>query len=177
MNTLLSSWQNFYVLIGSAGASLIGLQFVAIALVSNLRRNPTMESLSAFATPTVLHLAGALLVSAVMAAPWPSVFPASVTLAICGLIGLAYCANVSRRARRQTVYKPVMEDWLWHVILPCSTYAAMGFAALFVRTLPQPALFVIAAGALALLFIGIHNAWDTVIYMVTTARGDSNKQE
>jgi hypothetical protein len=29
-------------------------------------------------------------------------------------------------------------------------------------------MFVIAAVALGLLFIGIHNAWDTMTYMVTS---------
>ena len=33
---------------------------------------------------------------------------------------------------------------------------------------PTSALFVIAATALLLLFIGIHNAWDTVTYVALT---------
>ena len=176
MNTPLAAWQNFYVIIGSAAASLIGLQFVAIALVSNIRRNPTAESIGAFATPTVMHLGGSLLVSALMTAPWHSIFPASMALAVYGLTGLGYCAIVGRRARRQTVYKPVLEDWLWHAILPCVVYAAIALAAVFLRTFVQPTLFVIGAGALGLLLVGIHNAWDTVVYMVTIGfDGDSKK--
>jgi hypothetical protein len=172
MNTPLSAWQNFYVIIGSGAASLIGLQFVAIALVNNLRRNPTAETISAFATPTVMHLGGALLVSAIMTAPWRSIFPASVVLATCGLAGLGYCAIVGRRARRQTGYKPVLEDWLWHAIIPCAIYAAIGLSALLLRTITGPALFAIGAGALGLLLVGIHNAWDTVTYLLTGSRDD-----
>jgi len=168
-NTQLSAWQNFYVIIGSAGASLIGIQFVVIALIVNLRRRTTADQMSAFATPTVTHLGGALLVSAIMSAPWPSLFPASVTLGLCGLAGIGYGAIVIRRARRPTGYKLVWEDWLWHAILPCCIYAALAIAALFLRRTTQYAIFVIAAAALGLLLIGIHNAWDTVTYMITTS--------
>jgi hypothetical protein len=178
MNTALAAWQNFYVIIGSAGASLIGLQFVAIALVSNFRRNPTAEALSAFATPTVLHLGGALLVSAVMTAPWLSIFGPSVAVTTCGLAGLGYCAIVGRGVRRQTEYKPVLEDWLWHAILPGLSYALISLAAILLRRIIQPALFAIGAGTLGLLLVGIHNAWDTVVYMVVSrSRNDSTKEK
>jgi hypothetical protein len=32
----LSAWQSFYVMVGSSGAALIGIQFVVIALVAKL---------------------------------------------------------------------------------------------------------------------------------------------
>ena len=37
--------------------------------------------------------------------------------------------------------------------------------------------FLVASAALALLFIGIHNAWDTVTYIVTSAADDDEKAE
>jgi ABC-type transporter Mla maintaining outer membrane lipid asymmetry permease subunit MlaE len=58
-----SAWQSFYVIVGSSGAALIGIQFVVIALIANMRQRPTTESISAFGTPTVVHLVSALLVS------------------------------------------------------------------------------------------------------------------
>jgi hypothetical protein len=36
------------------------------------------------------------------------------------------------------------------------------------RSNPQLALFVVGAAALGLLLIGIHNAWDTVTYIVVS---------
>jgi hypothetical protein len=168
----LSAWGNFYVIVGSSGAALIAVQFVVITLIAAMRSRPTPDSLSAFATPTVVHLAGALLVSAVMSAPWPSLFPPSVALAMCGLGGLAYGAIVIHRARRQTFYQPVWEDWLWYGILPGSVYAALALAAVFLRTTTQLAEFVIGASALVLLLIGIHNAWDSVTHIVVTGSHD-----
>jgi hypothetical protein len=168
----LSAWQSFYVIVGSSGAALIGVQFVVITLIAAMRMRPTPESLSAFAAPTVVHLAGALHVSAVMSVPWRSLFPTSVALAMCGLGGLAYGATVIHRARRQTYYQPVWEDWLWYALLPCSVYAALALAAVFLRPTTLIAEFVIGAAALGLLFISIHNAWDSVTHIVVAGSHD-----
>jgi hypothetical protein len=165
----LSAWESFYVIVGSSGAALIGVQFVVITLIAGMRRRAEAGSISAFATPTVVHLTGAFLISAIMSAPWTSLFPTSVALAMCGLGGLAYAAIVIHRARRQTDYRPVWEDWLWYATLPCSVYAALTLAALFLRTTTQLPMFVIGAAALGLLLIGIHNAWDSVTHLVVNA--------
>jgi hypothetical protein len=165
----LSGWENFYVIVGSSGAALIGLQFVVIALIKDTRTRTTSGTISAFGTPTVVHLVGALVISAIMSAPWPSLFPVACALTISGLTGVAYGASVIYRARRQTGYAPVLEDWLWHMILPWCAYAALTIAALLLLTITRTALFVIASAALGLLLIAIHNAWDTVTYIVMTA--------
>ena len=98
----LSSWENFYVIVGSSAGALIGLQFVVITLIADRRHLATSGSLSAFGTPTVVHLAGALVLSAIMSAPWPSLVPLSLALGIAGLIGIAYGGIVLRRAHRQS---------------------------------------------------------------------------
>ncbi len=175
VNPALSAWGNFYVIVGSSGAALIGVQFIVFTLIAAMRTRPTPDSISAFATPTVVHLAGALLVSAVMSAPWRSFFPASMALVICGLGGLAYGGTVIYLARRQTFYQPVWEDWLWHALLPCSAYAALALAAVFLHTTTQLAEFVIGTAALGLLFIGIHNAWDSVTHIVFAGSHDETK--
>ncbi len=167
---VLSAWENFYVIVGSSGGALIGLQFVVVTIIAALRTRATADTINAFGTPTVVHLTSALLVSAIMSAPWPSLFPASVALAICGLVGLTYGAIAIRRARRQTDYRPVWEDWLWYALLPCGVYATLAVGAVFLRTAPQVAAFVIGGAALGLLLIGIHNAWDTVTHIVVTSR-------
>jgi len=176
-HSLLSAWENFYVIVGSSGAALIGIQFVVIALIADMRQRPTADTIGDFGTPTVVHFGGALLVSALLSAPWPSLVPASVALAACGLGGLVYVAVAIRRARRQTTYRPVLEDWIWYMILPAGVYAALALAALFLSSLTQLALFVIAAVALGLLLIGIHNSWDTVTHLVITESQNDAKRK
>ncbi|MGH7583970.1 MAG: hypothetical protein ACREL5_12160, partial [Gemmatimonadales bacterium] len=72
---------------------------------------------------------------------------------------------VTRRALRQSAYQPVLEDWIWHSWLPFVSYGAVAAAGILLASHPHPALFVIGGAALLLLFIGIHNAWDTVTFM------------
>ena len=174
----LSAWESFYVIVGSSGGALIGLQFVVITLLAERPTRATGGSVGAFGTPTVVYFAGALVLSAVMSAPWPSVDPLSIAVGVCGLGGLAYAPIVIRRARRQADYAPVLEDWIWYAGLPCSCYAALAVAAVLLRRNPQPALFIVGAATLGLLLIGIHNSWDTVTYLVLSeSAADQTKSD
>jgi hypothetical protein len=166
-------WESFYVIVGSSGGALIGLQFVVMTLIAERRELASASTLSAFGTPTVVHLTVALIVSAIMSAPWPSHSSMSIALTICGLGGLTYAAMVIRRTRRQTGYQPVTEDWIWYVILPCLVYAALSLTPIFLRTSNGFPSFAIAAAALSLLLIGIHNAWDTVTHIIVTSRANN----
>jgi hypothetical protein len=49
-------------------------------------------------------------------------------------------------------------------------------SALAARAYARPALFVVGAAALLLLFVGIHNAWDTVAHLVFVMKKEE-KQE
>ncbi len=91
--------------------------------------------------------------------------------------GATYVVIVLRRARRQTDYQPVLEDWLWHTVLPLVSYTALVVAAIVLPGHAAPALFVIAAGTVLLLFIGIHNAWDNVIYIAIELYRSQNKSQ
>lgn len=165
----LNAWDSFYVIIGSSAAALTGLMFVVVTLLPEARRRLTVTAnvsgISAFATPTVLHLCAALLVSAMLSAPWRSLGRAGVALAIAGVIGFIYTAIVTRRVRRSSDYRPVFEDWLWHVLLPFIAYVTLVIAGASLRNDATDALFATGVATLLLLFIGIHNAWDTVTYL------------
>jgi hypothetical protein len=170
MDSPFSPWESFYVIIGSSAAALTGLQFVVIALGSESRNLGTEPEINAFATPTIVHFGAVLLISAILTAPWHHHWPPALTLAASGLAGLIYTLVILRRARRSVNYKPVLEDWIWHTIIPFLSYAAQTISALFLPHHPTPALFIIAAAALLLLFTGIHNAWDAVIYLALARR-------
>jgi len=163
--TPLFAWESFYVIVGSSGAALTGLQFVVIALIAESRRRSTVREISAFGTPTIVNFCAVLLVSAILSAPWHNLSSVSLALGVCGLAGVVYCLVVASRARSQTGYRPVFEDWLWHAVLPIIAHALLIVSAIFLPSHPQRVLFVIGASTLLLLFIGIHNAWDGVTYV------------
>jgi hypothetical protein len=165
--TPLAGWTNFYVIVGSSAGALIGLQFVVMALVSEMPRTPGQAQAGhAFATPTIVHFGTVLLLSAALSAPWHGIGAAAVFWGLLALGGVAYALIVARRLRVQTAYQPVFEDWLFHALLPFAAYATLASSACVVRAFPTEALFGVAAAALLLLFIGIHNAWDAVTYHV-----------
>ena len=164
-HSILASWESFYVIVGSSAAALTGLQFVVIALVADSERRSSIHEVNAFGTPTVVHFCAVLLVSAILSAPWHRLSSAGVAIGIAGAAGFGYAMLVIRRARRQTGYHPVLEDWIWYMTLPLVAYGTLVIAAVELRRHPDPALFVIGAAAVLLLYIGIHNAWDTVTYI------------
>jgi hypothetical protein len=116
-----------------------------------------------------VHFALALVLSAVLCAPWPGDTGLRATLAAVGVAALVYSAVVMRRAHRQQGYVPVLEDWVWHVVLPAVAYAAVLAAVVLLGRDTVVALFAVAASTLLLVCVGIHNAWDTVIYLTVGA--------
>jgi hypothetical protein len=112
-----------------------------------------------------VHFCAALFVSAAISAPWKSLQGAGLAVAACGISGAIYIIAVGRRARSQTGYKPVLEDWLWHVALPFVAYATLLAAGLILPRLIVPSSFGIASMTLLLVYIGIHNSWDTIVYV------------
>jgi hypothetical protein len=167
-HTLLSQWESFWVIVGSSAGGLTGLMFVVVALVreSSLPRSP--DTIDAFGTPTVIHFVAVLLLAAVLSAPWQRMKDPAHVVGATSLAGVVYMLVVLRRMVRQSGYKPVLEDWIWHQILPMIGYAMLFVGAAGMAHDQGWALFLIGAVALLLLFVGIHNAWDTVAYVVAT---------
>jgi hypothetical protein len=162
----LAAWDSFYVIVGSAAGALIGLQFVVLALVAERPPIRAADAGAAFATPTIVHFVAVLFVSALLRVPFRTVVPAAGLWGLAGVVGVAYAAVVARRMRKQDVYRPVFEDWMFHVALPSAAYATLAVSSLFASGDLTAALFGPGAAALLLLFIGIHNAWDAVAYHV-----------
>ncbi|MFL5462438.1 MAG: hypothetical protein ACJ78R_02380 [Gemmatimonadaceae bacterium] len=145
---------------------MTGLQFVVIALIAESDMRKETQGIEAFGTPTIVHFSTVLLLSAILSAPWHVLTTVAVTLAAIGVAGLIYSVIVMRRARGQDIYKPVLEDWLWHAIFPLSAHLVLVGSALALFLGNIDALFPIGGVSLFLLFIGIHNAWDSVVFIV-----------
>jgi hypothetical protein len=176
MLPVLAHWGNFYVIVGSAAAALTGLQFIVITLIAQ-RSSGSMEGNRAFGTPTIVHFCAVLFIAAVLSAPWTSLTSVAYILGLGGVAALLYAAVILRIARRQTSYMPVLEDWIWHFTLPPIAYAIVLVTAFTVQRNPTPSLFAIAGAILLLLFIGIHNAWDSVTFTALNRRQQAQRRE
>jgi hypothetical protein len=174
----MNGWENFYVIVGSSAGALIGLQFVVMTLIAgrSVARGEAQAG-DAFSTPSVVHFGVVLLLSAIISAPWDGIGTVAVLWALVGFIGIVYVAVVARRMRAQKVYKPVFEDWLFHVLLPIAAYAMLAGSAFAARSSARTALFLVGVAALLLLFVGIHNAWDTVMHLVFVEKQRKREDE
>lgn len=172
----LASWEGFYVIVGTSAAALTGLQFVVIVLGAEVDALGSGHTTRAFATPTVVHFCAVLLTSAILSAPWPALTGPAIALGAYAIAGIAYVATVVRHARRQSDYVPVLEDWLFHSVLPFVAYGTVLASAVTLARYPEPSLFAVGAAAVLLLFVAIHNAWDAVIYIAQGRRSPRNDE-
>jgi hypothetical protein len=168
--TELDKWDSFYIIVGPAAGALIGLQFVVMTLMAERPSPRIAEASAAFSTPTIVHFCAVLALSALVRAPWESVTSIALIGGFVGGLGMLYAALTAWRMKRQAAYKPDLEDWTFHGLLPFASYAILVTTAFFANTDLHDAMFVAAGAILLLLFVAIHNAWDAVSYQVLVIR-------
>jgi hypothetical protein len=173
----LSLWESFYVIVGSSAGALTGLQFVVMAIVADSETKTGQREVDAYGTPTIVHFCAVLVVAAIISAPWPGLRGPAIALFVGGLLGIAYTLIVMRRARQTTAYKAVMEDWIFHAVLPLIGYTLLTISAAALPRYHLSALFGIATFSLLLLIIGIRNAWDTVTFVAVAMKESPAKTD
>jgi hypothetical protein len=162
------SWAAFFAMTGTSAASLTGLMFVVITLVQRQERlqSTMQDGVETFSSPNVVHFCIALLVSAILAAPWSERTAPEVLLVLAALYGLVYAARVLLRMARLGIgYLPDVEDWFWYAVFPLLVYVALLAGAVLLGIAAQRALYVVGGATVALVFVGIRNSWDTVTYI------------
>jgi len=174
--TYLNDWQNFYILISTASATLIGLMFVATSLAVGLHRQyAEMDAgISAFNTPTMFHFCAVLVISAALTAPWQQVQSVRVLLGVVSLVGFVYLTFVSKRMQNVPERPTPMHDWVWYLVLPLCAYIGLFITALALSLNPAIGLYFVGLALLLLLLISIRNAWDLVTFLVIERSNHKN---
>jgi hypothetical protein len=139
----LAKWDSSYVIVGSAAGALIGLQFVVATLIAERPALRVAEAGAAFATPTIVHFGTALFLSALLRVPWQSSVVVAVLWSLVGISGVAYAAIVALRMRRQSIYQPELEDWLFYARLPMAAYATLALSPFAARNHAREAMFCV----------------------------------
>src|SRR5579864_5885395 len=97
---MFADWDNFYLLVGSASAGLIGLLFVVVTLTTGGDANRLARGNAIYLTPTALDFGIVLFVSAIAFTPrLPSLLAAALIL-VGGLVGLVFAALSTVRLAR-----------------------------------------------------------------------------
>jgi hypothetical protein len=162
---MLHGWENFFVVAGTASATLIGLLFVAITLGAGLSRTQTLDVTHAYLTPTLTRFGGVLFGSLAVLPPWPSVWPVGIILGLLGLTDLIYQINVVIKQRKIDFVSPAWVDWTLFSVAPVVGHVSLiaGAAGLIAE---KPFAPYAIAGAVALLLLaGIYGAWDLTLWI------------
>ena len=150
---LLDAWHDFDLLIGTAAATLVGLMFVAASIGASVFTEKNRAAMKAFISPTVVHFTAVLVVAIVSLIPshdWPAL---AGLLALVGIPGAVYSANLWRQLFIGRSFNIDIVDRLFYALIPVLGYL----------------LLLLAAGQITLLLAAIRNAWDMMLWIVIRA--------
>ena len=163
-------WGNYFFLVGSAAAALIGLMFIVVTLTAGRDRSELEPGKKLYTSPIVWHLGVVLLVSGGALAPDlpPRWFAAlSAVIAAGGAIYSIRVAVGIVRAQLAENYSGF--DMWWYGIAPAIAYCALGVSAAYLMNGRTAAVGGSAGSIMALLLISIHNEWDLVTFLAPEA--------
>ncbi|HLJ60835.1 MAG TPA: hypothetical protein VKZ50_14005 [bacterium] len=161
----LQTWHDFYLLVGTAAATLVGLMFLATALGSQLLNRETIPALGVFLTPTVIHFVYVLIIATVALTPILTRVPLGVLLVLAGLLSFGQALSGVRYMRRQQREGRLdQSDWIWYLITPVVSYLLLIGTGIGLLSRNSQALSALALATVVLLVLGIRNAWDMVVF-------------
>ena len=168
LDQTLHDWRDFYILGGTAAATLVGLMFVFASIGASRFSDKYLGPMRAFITPTVVHFAAALFVCLVSIMPCHDERSLGGVLGVGALIGVAYCGSVFALILRRFADGLNWEDRAFYALFPLAGYLALlASAALELDGRPADANVLAGIGILVLIVAGLRNAWDMTVWMTT----------
>jgi hypothetical protein len=175
---LFQGWENFYFLIGSAGAGLVGLLFVVVTLTPGGDRARVQRGQRMYMTPIALAFALVLSISAVALTPGLLRWESGVLVAALAAAGLVNGVKVSvalAQPRPELLEPPHWSDFWMYGVSPAAIYGGLILAALGAGAGVVGAVDALAALLLALLLVGLRDAWDLITW-IAPLRATANGQ-
>ena len=161
----LHAWHEFYLLLGTAGATLLALLFVAVSLGVGYLSNRDQRGPRIFMSPVVIHFTAVFFLSAVCLVPSHGPIFFSVLIGVTAVIGIVVSVIITVWVVR-TDMTNYLQDYFAYGLLPVAAYAALLIASTMIYAGQDYALEVLAGGLLLLAVINIRNAWDLTLSMV-----------
>lgn len=160
-------WDNYFFMLGSGAASLIGLLFIVVTLTQGFERSQALRGASIYMTPSAVHFAVVLSISAVAIAPDLGTSMTATIFGVGALVGLANAiwTCVGIRTLRSSGNPPHWTDFWWYGAAPAVVYVGLVGASAALGAGAGWAVKATAALLLILLLVGIRNAWDLVTWM------------
>jgi len=165
----LKEWHDFYVLVGTAGATLLALLFVAVSLGAGFLTEERQSGTRMFMSPVVVHFTSVFFLSAIALFPWHQAKVFAALIGITALIGAIISTIITVQVVR-TDMTNYMEDYLAYGLLPGLGYLALLAAAASIYLEKDFGLNVLAGALLLLAIVNIRNAWDLTLAMARRHR-------
>jgi hypothetical protein len=163
------AWHDFYVLIGTGAATLIGAMFVVASIGASFLTEQSEPQIRAFMTPTVLHLSAVLIGSGLTMVPSLDWLVLGLCIGAGGFAGFIYSgAAAVWIARREEV---LLVDRLWYGLIPTIGYAVIVAAAVLVGLGAPRGIETFAVGLVLLLIVSIRNSWDLIVFYAQRTGG------
>ena len=163
----LRDWHDFYILIGTAAATLVGLMFVAASVGASYFTAEQEVQARSFLTPTVVHFSVVLLSCLAGMAPLLTATSLGALVATGGAVGIGHSCRVALRLRRRGIFQRIdLADRSCYILIPMAIYATFIATGVVLPTRPVLGLGMLAAALVALLMLGIRNAWDMTVWIV-----------
>ncbi len=166
---LFHDWHDFFVLVGTASATLVGLMFVAASIGSSYFNEDHRAAMQTFLTPTVVHFVAVLMVCLLCTIPNHNWVTLSVLLGAEGIAGAIYCGSILLQFTLQHRFKVDLGDRLFYASLPALGYLMLIVTAALLMMRSTAAPDVIAAALLTLMVASLRNAWDMTLWIVIKA--------
>ena len=166
---MFAGWNNFFFMVGSSGGGLIGLLFVVITLTAGSDRPQAAQGERIYLTPTAMHFAVVLTMSAVAIAPDLPRWLTAVLLGLIALVGLFHAARICIATARGVT--PHWSDFWMYGAGPTAIYLGLVAAAVAVAAGWPWAVRGLAALLLTLLVTAIRNAWDLITWIAPKKSG------
>lgn len=164
------AWQNFYLLVGTAAATLAGLMFVAVTFGSELVTPRDGASVRSFLDPTFNHFVHVLLTACLMVIPtMPSALLGALLLLVAALRVHALVRVFRHMREAQRIHQDIeLSDWMSGIVLPLGCYVLLAASAALFFVGQAVAFGTLAVVTLGLLLIGVFGAWELVLWLALT---------
>jgi hypothetical protein len=160
------SWDNFFIMAGSAAATLTGLLFVAITAGTGFSRSRIESGSRDFLTPTLFRFGAVLFQVFAVLVPWPSSRPIGIILGLSGLTGLGYQVYVMVMRHKVAPVLLNWRGWLSYVGVPALACASLTVGAVGLIAEKPFAPYAIAGATTLFLFAGAYGAWELTLWIV-----------
>ena len=165
----LKDWHDFYLLVGTAGATLLALLFVAVSLGAGYLTEQRQSATRTFMSPVVVHFSSVFFVSAVSLFPSHGAKLFATLVGATAIIGAAISTYITVQVVRTDLTNYV-EDYFAYGVLPGLGYLALFAAAVSIYLEKYFGLEALAGALLLLTLVNIRNAWDLTLAMARRRR-------